>query len=216
MRIEDVNAQKGIPIKELNLLNRDLWYHGTSLEDAKNIEKLGVVVDYNYGNSLDFGAGFYLTDTKQRADSYMSRVPVIGADGEPSKRNEWAVIEFQFNPYTLLFGNPNVTNESELTVLNGLHYKYKNFAKHNEDFAEFVFKNRLNNERQHDFDIIWGVMSDSIPDKVMLDFVNGELTYDQTIGKLMKSNSMKQLYIGSQLICEMLKLSNLFQGSQEA
>lgn len=217
MKINDVNTKTGIPIKELNLLNRDLWYHGTSLENADNIKKLGVQAEYNRGNSLDFGSGFYLTDTKERADSYMSRVPVVGADGELIKRTKWSVIEFHFKPYVLLFGNPEETNETELTVLNGLNYTYKNFAKHNEDFAEFVLDNRLNNNKKtHCFDIIWGVMSDSVPDQVVRDFSSGDLTHDQAIKKLMKSNSMKQLYIGSQSICKMLKWSNLFQGSQEA
>ena len=215
MTVNDVNAKTGIPVKELNLLNRDLWYHGTSLEDAENIRKLGVIVDYNYGNSLDFGAGFYLTDTKKRADSYMSRVPVIEPDGKTRTRTEWAVIEFNFNPFILLFGNPLKTDEKELTVLNGLNYKYMNFAKHDKKFAEFVFENRLNN-KPHGIDIIWGVMSDSIPDQVMIDYSNGELTYDLAIEKLIKPNSMKQLYVGSQVICKMLKWSNLFKGSQEA
>ena len=224
MKTSDINAKTGIPIKELNHLNRDFWYHGTSLEGAESIKKLGVLADFNHGNSLDFGAGFYLTETKKLADSYMSRVPVIGADGKLTKRTEWAVIEFKFNPYTLLFGSPSETSKDELTVFNGLSYTYKNFAKHNEEFAKFVFDNRRNslespNSRNvHCIDIIWGVMSDSIPDQVMIDFSNNELTYEQAIEKLMKSNSMKQLYIGSQAICEMLEFSNIFifRGSQEA
>lgn len=216
MKISDINARTGISIKELNFLNRDFWYHGTSFEGAESIDKLGVIADFNRGNSLDFGEGFYLTETKERADSYMSRVPVIGADGEPVKRTEWAVIEFKFNPYNLLFGNPSETVKDEITVFSGLSYTYKNFAKHNEDFAKFVFDNRLKNEKVHCIDIIWGVMSDSIPDQVMIDFLNNELTYERAIEKLMKPNSMKQLYIGSQAICEMLKLSKLFRCSQEA
>ena len=217
MRIADVNAQTGIPIKELNHLNRDFWYHGTSVDGAEDIQKLGVIALYNRGNMLDFGAGFYLTDTRERADSYMSRVPVVGPGYRTMKRTEWAVMEFKFNPFMLLFGNPDETNEQEMTVLRGLNYTYRNFAKHNEEFAKFVFDNRLNNvnnENPHGFEIIWGVMSDNFPDQIMYDFSNGRLTYEDAIEKLQKPNSMKQLYIGSQRICDMLILSNVFRGSQ--
>lgn len=217
MKISDVNARIGISVKELNRLNQDLWYHGTAVENVKSIQELGVEASHNLGNTLDFGAGFYLTDTKERADSYMSRVPVFSPDYKPMTRTEWAVIEFQFNPYCLLFGNPDKTDEREITVLNGLDYTYRNFAKHDDAFAEFVFYNRLNNvhnENPHGIEIIWGVMSDSLPDEVIYDFSNGNLTYTEAIEKLRKPNSMKQLYIGSQRICNMLRISKVFQSSQ--
>ena len=221
MKITDVNAKTGVSIKELNRLNRDYWYHGTSLENVESIEKLGVIAFYNQGNMLDFGAGFYLTDTRERADAYISRVPIISREYVPMVRREWAVVEFKFNPFALLFGKPDKTDEQEITVLNGLNYMYKNFATHNEEFAKFVFDNRLNtlnnvnNKNQHSIDIIWGVMSDSFPDQVMYDFVNGKITYEEAILKMQKPNSMKQLYIGNQRICDMLILSNVFIGSQQ-
>ena len=58
-------------------------------------------------------------------------------------------------------------------------------------------------------------MSDSFPDQVMYDFVNGKITYEEAILKMQKPNSMKQLYIGNQRICDMLILSNVFIGSQQ-
>ena len=93
-------------------------------------------------------------------------------------------------------------------------FRFCNFPKHNEEFAKFVFENRLNNvynEKPHGYDIIWGVMSDSIPPEVLLAYQNNEITYAEAICKLQKPQSMKQLFIGNQEICNMLKVSNLFQ-----
>ena len=204
MTVEEVNKLTGIPIKELNRLNRDLWYHGTSLDGAENIRDEGVDAFYNVGNMLDFGAGFYLTDTRERAENYISRVPVITADGKVEKRKEWSVVEFNLNPFELLFaeGIPS-------------RYKYLNFPKHNEVFARFAFDNRLNNvdnEKPHGIDIIWGVMSDNFPDQIVYQYKDGELSYEEAIGKLQKPNSMKQLYIGNQEICDMLEVTNVFEG----
>ena len=77
MTVEEAHRLTGISVKELNRLNRDLWYHGTSPDGAENIQENGPQAGYNIGNMLDFGAGFYLTDTKERAESYISRIPVL-------------------------------------------------------------------------------------------------------------------------------------------
>ena len=61
--IPTISKQTGISIRELNRLNRDLWYHGTTIANAENISKNGVIADYNLGSELDFGPGFYLNCT---------------------------------------------------------------------------------------------------------------------------------------------------------
>ena len=203
MTPEEVNRATGITIKELNRLNRGLWYHGTSFEGAESIQENGAQVDFNIGNMLDFGAGFYLTDTKERAESYISRIPVLTKEMQFEKRKEWAVIEFEFNPYEVLFGDGNVER-----------YKFKNFPKHDEEFARFAFFNRVSNvyrENHHGYDIIWGVMSDNLPDQVVYDYTEGLITYDEAIEKLQKPNSMKQLYISNQEICDSLVITNVFK-----
>ena len=40
-------------------------------------------------------------------------------------------------------------------------------------------------------------------------YLNKEISYQQAIESLQKSQSMKQLYIGNQEICDMLRISNL-------
>ncbi|MBR1710361.1 MAG: DUF3990 domain-containing protein [Clostridia bacterium] len=159
-----------------------------------------------------------MTDTLARASSYISRVPIVTADFRTIRRTEWAVMEYEFNPYKLLFGNPLSPDENEVTVLNGLNLKYRNFPKHDEEFAKFAFENRLHNvcnESPHGIDIIWGVMSDNFPDQIMYDYKDGTISYDEAIDKLQKPNSMKQLFIGNQRICDMLVLKDVHFGKVE-
>lgn len=197
--IERVSSETGISIKKLNRLNRKKWYHGTTIEGANNIQKAGVIANYNLGSELDFGTGFYLADTYERAENYISRVPVTDEDGNMVKRTEWVIIEFEINPFEILF-------------LNKGKYTFKNFSKHDVQFAKFSFDNRLNNiynEKPHGYDIIWGVMSDSLPIKLLIDYKNGIISYDEVISQLQKPNSMKQLYIGNQEICDKLIITNI-------
>ena len=218
MNLAEVSARTGIPVRELNRLNSDVWYHGTSEEGADSLQKLGVIALYNRGNMLDFGAGYYLTDTKERADSYISRVPLIGADYRPVKRKNWVVMDYRSNPYKILFGDPATTSTDDMSMLDRPGYVFRNFPKHNEEFAKFAFDNRLNNvnnEKPHGIDIIWGVMSDNFPDQIVYDFLAGRLSYEKAIEKLQKPNSMKQLYIGNQGLCDMFELKNMYVGRAE-
>lgn len=199
--LEEISKKHAIPVKQLNRLNRDKWYHGTTIDAYDNICEQGVIRSYNIGTQLDFGTGFYLTDSVESASRYMGRLPDFNENGELIKRTTWCVIEFDFNPFHLLFETKNT-------------YRFCNFAKHNAEFAKFVFENRLYNvynENPHGYDIIWGVMSDSIPPEVLLAYQNNEITYEDAILKLQKPQSMRQLYIGNQEICDMLKISNLVE-----
>lgn len=203
--LEEISRKYSIPIRQLNKLNKDKWYHGTTMDAYYNICEQGVISTYNIGTQLDFGTGFYLTDTIESASKYMDRLPDFNEKGEPVKRTEWCVIEFEFNPFHLLFETENT-------------YTFCNFPKHNEDFAKFVFANRMYNvynEKPHGYDIIWGVMSDSVPPEVLLSYQNNEITYEEAIGRLQKPQSMKQLYIGNQKICNMLKISDIIEIKKE-
>lgn len=197
--IQTISQQTGISIRELNRLNQDLWYHGTTIESAENIAANGVIANYNIGDQLDFGPGFYLTDTYERAVSFISRSPVLTLDGNIQPRKEWAIITFEFNPFDLLF-------------LRKTQYNFCNFAKHNDEFVSFVFKNRLysaDEDKLHPYDIIWGVMSDNNPFQIIEEYQKNLIDYENAINKLKKTNSMRQLYIGNQDICDMLKIQEI-------
>jgi len=47
-------------------------------------------------------------------------------------------------------------------------------------------------------------MSDSVPDKIVSDYKTGRMSYSEAIRGFKKSTSMKQLYIGSNEICQLL------------
>lgn len=197
--IQTISKQTEISIRELNRLNQDLWYHGTTIESAENIAKNGVIANYNMGEQLDFGPGFYLTDTYERAVSFISRAPIITLHGDMLSRKNWAIVTFEFNPFNLLF-------------LQKSPYSFHNFSKHNNEFANFVFRNRMYNTRKenpHSYDIIWGVMSDNNPLEIIGKYKKELINYDNAIEQLKKTNSMRQLYIGNQDICNMLKIHNI-------
>lgn len=197
--IDEISGKTGVPVKQLNRLNRDKWYHGTTIDAYYSICEQGVLSLYNIGTQLDFGAGFYLTDSVESASRYMKRLPELDSLGMLIPRKTWCVIEFEFNPFQLLFDA-----ESQ--------YTYCNFPKHDERFAKFVFENRLNNvynEKPHGYDIIWGVMSDSVPPEIIMSYLNHEISYEEAVLFLQKPQSMRQLYIGNQNICDMLKISAL-------
>lgn len=199
LEIPTIAKQTGISIKELNRLNHNVWYHGTTIKSAENIENQGVLANYNRKRELDFGPGFYLTDSHERATSYISRAPVITPEGNIETRDTWAIIEFYFNPFILLF-SPNS------------QYRYCNFPKHDDEFANFVLKNRLcstTDSSLHSYDIIWGVMSDNNPFQITEEYRKQLIDYETAISKLQKPNSMRQLYIGNQNICNLLKINKI-------
>lgn len=70
--------------------------------------------------------------------------------------------------------------------------------------------NNREKENPHKFDLIWGVMSDSNPEQVGWDYKNQKISYEKVIQLLQKSNSMKQLFISNQEICDMLVINNIF------
>lgn len=71
-----------------------------------------------------------------------------------------------------------------------------------------MFENRtknLNGMNQHCYDILFGVMSDSLPTILFLQYENGEISKEKVIEGLKKSNSMKQLSLHNQGLCDIIK-----------
>lgn len=193
--IEDISKKTGISVKELNRLNRDTWYHGTTVEDAYNIMENGVDAFYNVGRGSDYGPGFYMTASLEAAESYISKLPILDASGRIlTERKTWAILKFEFNPFILAFQSDG-------------RFTYKNFPKFNDEFGAFALQNWLHAHasRSGNYDILWGVMSDSLPDKIASDYEEGLISYDEAVKAFQKSTSMKQLCITNQLICSGLQ-----------
>lgn len=190
-----------------NILSKNLWYHGTTKSSLNNILNNGIIVDYNKYRELDFGYGFYLMPKKKEACKYINRLLevkkqlIIPNNKNINKNNDAlipVVIEFEFQP--LEFFQSNI-------------YKSKIFEHYDDEFAKFIFYNRLNyknEEKLHDYDIIYGVMSDSNPVMVIEQYRNGEIKEDEAIEYLKKSTSVKQLSIHNKNICENLSIKNYY------
>ena len=170
-------------------MEQDVWYHGTTLSGWKNLCTQKVEANYNLGTELDFGTGFYLTPKYNQAEGYIKRIlPYLY--GENKNDHTPIVIEFELNLSKL---------ESK--------YTHEKFLNYDERFAEFVLKNRNNpDELIHNYDFVIGVMSDSNPVALLADYRAKSLTREELILKLQKGNSMEQLSLHNQEICDILKV----------
>ena len=183
-----------------NYLKNNRWYHGTTLNGWNKICELGVKSNYNIGNELDFGYGFYLTPQSQQAEEYIKNLLKysINFDFDIPMKNYHdkkipIVIEFEICPWGLY----------ELNT-----YNFKILNAYDDDFANFVFHNRVNNingECHHNFDIIFGVMSDSVPTILIQKYKNKEKTKQEVIEELKKSTRNKQLSLHTQEVCDIIK-----------
>lgn len=187
--------------KTLNYLKRTKWYHGTTLYNWKKICSLGVQANYNIGFETDFGYGFYLTPDKEQAEYYIRNLLKYNLEDHitniPMKKEQDkkipVIIEFYFYPWVLY-------DEKK--------YSFGFFDKYDDRFAKFVFNNRVYNldgSQQHNFDIIFGVMSDNVPTILIQEYKNNEKSYNEVILALKKSTRNKQLSLHKQEICDTLK-----------
>lgn len=181
--------------KTKSRLMKDKWYHATTIDSWNNICKMGIRAQHNRLNSqdTDFGYGFYLTDTAENAEGYIKRLVYAGM----RKQDEIVIIEFEITPLEWYESGYN------LTV----------FEAYDDNFAKFVFNNRLKNyngEFQHSYDIIYGVMSDSYPTKLFIDLEMGKITKEEVLCGLKKSTKMKQLSLHNQDLCDIISPSRAY------
>ena len=172
------------------------WYHATTKSNFENLLKTGVIADYNRGSELDFGYGFYLTVSEEMAERYISRLFGSIQDGNSEPL---VIMEYEFLPIEWFLSDD---------------YRSKVFPKFDDEFAEFVFMNRLEcktKKQQHEYDVIYGVMSDSVPTKLLLAFRAGEISKEEVLEGLKKSNSMKQICIHNQSLCDTISLSRAYE-----
>lgn len=67
------------------------------------------------------------------------------------------------------------------------------------------------NEQRHNYDVIYGVMSDSVPTQLLLRYRAGEIDKEDVLTGLKKGNSMKQLSIHNQALCDSIILSRAYE-----
>jgi hypothetical protein len=182
--------------KQQKYLSNSVWYHATTLDDFYNIRDNGVISDINRDTSenTDFGYGFYLSDDVSKAERFICRLLEFNVrDGIP------VILEFSFSP---------------LSWFEDGTYKTKIFDRFDLEFGTFVFENRVNNKNgstQHGYDSIYGVMSDSLPEKLIVEYRLGMKSRDEVIADLIKPNSMKQLCLHNQALCDTLSISRAYR-----
>lgn len=179
-------------------LSQNMWYHGTVYSNWSSFCKNGILVDINKDSSdaLDFGFGFYLAPSKERAEHYiismMEKTDFYKPDDMPM------VLGFEFSPLNWFEDDKYIT---------------KIFGKYDDEFAIFVFENRTQNtfgEKQHNYDIIYGVMSDSVPTQAILEYRMGLKTMEDVIESFKKPTSMKQISLHNQELCDIIKLKEAY------
>jgi len=113
-----------------NVLNQNIWYHGTTYSNWESFCSKGVIADYNKDTSdaLDFGYGFYLATTKERAEHFI--VSMMRNSEFYSKDEKPMILGFEFIP---------------MEWFKDMKYQTKIFYKFDDEFAEFVFGNRTEN-----------------------------------------------------------------------
>lgn len=74
--------------KEFNkYMSQDVWYHATTLVGWDSLCKQKVRADYNYGQQLDFGTGFYMCPKQKQAIDYIKRAVPYLDGGRREKPN---------------------------------------------------------------------------------------------------------------------------------
>lgn len=187
-----------ITSKVRKVLNQNMWYHGTVFSNWESFCKNGIIADYNKDTSdaLDFGYGFYLAPSKERAEHYI--ISMMENSGFYVKDEKPMILGFEFTP---------------LEWFEGEEYQTKIFSKFDDEFAIFVFENRTENimgDKQHNYDVIYGVMSDSVPTIAIQEYKMGIRTKEDVLECLKKSTSMKQISLHNQKLCDIIKLKEVY------
>ncbi len=179
-------------------LESNMWYHGTVDKNWDSICRKGILVDYNRETSeaLDFGYGFYLAPTAERAERYIQGMMQNTSFYDES--DIAMVLGFEFQP---------------LKWFEEDTYNTKVFSKYDDEFARFVFENRTENvagSKQHRYDAIYGVMSDAVPALEVQNYKMGRKTKEEVIEALKKQTSMKQISLHNQGICDTISLKEAY------
>lgn len=130
--------------------------------------------------TLDYGAGFYLTSSSSQAEAWVKRK--LKGD--------------------VRHGYVNVYEYDE-SLEDGL--KILNFDKPNEEWLDFVMKNRMNRSYRHDYDIVKGPVAN---DRVYASFAlyeAGLLDKQELIRELRAYNLVNQVLIHTEKALDCVK-----------
>ena len=130
-------------------------FHGSNV----SIETVDLSKSKRY---KDFGKAFYLSADEEQALK-MAEAKVVQFGGEAT------ITEFEFDSESL--------TSNELNV--------RLFNSYTQDWAEFIFSNRDENQQfQHDYDIVYGPIADDYIGLQIRDFKRNNITFEQFLHKI--------------------------------
>ena len=145
-------------------------YHGSALEVSKPLVALG-------RPNLDFGQGFYVTDLREQAERWATRIA--------TRRMAKPVLSFY-----------------EFDLETAKQYRYLKFDFYDKAWLDFIVANRKGKMEWKDYDVIeGGVANDNVIDTVE-DYEKGIITAEQALGQLRYKHVNHQLCILSQQIID--------------
>ena len=146
-------------------------YHGSAIEVSKPLVVLS-------RPNLDFGQGFYVTNLRQQAERWASRIA------------------------TRRLANP-VLNIYEFDVdAVETEYRYLKFASYDKAWLDFIVANRKGKMLWKDFDVVeGGVANDNVIDTVE-DYIRGRMSAEAALVELSKHKPNNQFCILNQVIID--------------
>lgn len=154
-------------------MKNNILYHGSLVEVKEPLANVG-------RRELDFGPGFYLTNDKTQAESWAQTLA-------GRKKNAKAILnEYSFDVDKFEEGG----------------YKELVFREYNIEWLDFIAASRKGKEPWKEFDWIeGGVANDSVISTVDA-YVDGFITADQALDKLVKEELRHQVCISKQEIID--------------
>ena len=146
-------------------------YHGSALEVSNPLVALG-------RPNLDFGQGFYVSDLREQAERWATRIA--------TRRMEKPVL----NVY-----------EFDLDAVK--QYRYLKFGSYDKAWLDFIVANRKGKMLWKDFDVVeGGVANDNVIDTVE-DYIRGRMSAEAALVELSKHRPNNQLCILNQEIIDL-------------
>jgi hypothetical protein len=171
--------------------DRLVLYHGTTHDFVE--------IDVRRGKPYkDFGQGFYLAGTYERAHNIAMRNRRIEEDRLRAMGNKTVLPVFVY------------TYEFNLREMDKLNVRRFEFA--DREWLEFIIRNRMNRTRRHDYDIVIGPTANDdtrASIRIVMNAANGAILSDAALDLLIEmlepNNLPEQYYFGTDKAAAMLK-----------
>lgn len=146
-------------------------YHGSALEVSKPLVALS-------RPNLDFGQGFYVTDLREQAERWATRIA--------TRRMAKPVLSFY-----------------EFDLETAKQYRYLKFDFYDKAWLDFIVANRKGKMEWKDYDVIeGGVANDNVIDTVE-DYMRGRMSAEAALVELSKHRPNNQFCILNQEIIDL-------------